>query len=464
MKKMKFMNPKTTLLLGLVFMLITSCERGLSDDAQLATFDTNPDVFIDGFVGGLEYQPFGDSFQEAFSVDTDVKYLGSSSMRFDIPAFGIGYGGANFPVSSPRNISGYDALTFWAKSLTPGDINEIGFGINGDNNNKYQVTRNNMPITTQWRKYIIPIPDATPLTAETGLFWYAEGARSATDNVVNTFWIDELRYEKLGNIAQPRPSIFNGTENSTTTFNGSRIATTGLTQTLNVGSGEDVTTNVAASYFTFNSSDTSVATVDSKGLITIISQGSAIITGALNGVDSQGSLTINSLGDFPKSPVPTRDSNNVLSIFSDAYINATESNFNPGFGGSTTQSSLTTTNGDNLQSYTSNNFTGILFNSTINASTFTMFHVDVFTLIDGSSVGFQIRDVGANQMIESDGGGNPIVDDRDLRFNASRLRAGEWTSFDIPLTGNIRNQKNNLGAIILVGGPDFILDNIYFYK
>jgi hypothetical protein len=55
-------------------------------------------------------------------------------------------------------------------------------------------------------------------------------------------------------------------------------------------------------------------------------------------------------------------------------------------------------------------------------------------------------------------------DDKDLRTTLSGFQAGVWKSFDIPLNGAILNQKGNLGAIIITGGPSFILDNIYFYK
>jgi hypothetical protein len=37
------------------------------------------------------------------------------------------------------------------------------------------------------------------------MFWYAEGPENGNGY---TFWIDELKYEKLGTVAQPRPAIF----------------------------------------------------------------------------------------------------------------------------------------------------------------------------------------------------------------------------------------------------------------
>ena len=94
MKTRKNTYSKIILYVGLIFITAISCERDLSDDAEFATYPTTPDIFIDGFVGGLNYFPFGGSFAEAFTVETDEVYLGEASMRFDIPQFGVGFGGA----------------------------------------------------------------------------------------------------------------------------------------------------------------------------------------------------------------------------------------------------------------------------------------------------------------------------------------------------------------------------------
>jgi hypothetical protein len=59
--------------------------------------------------------------------------------------------------------------------------------------------------------------------------------------------------------------------------------------------------------------------------------------------------------------------------------------------------------------------------------------------------------------------GLPTGDDVDYRYTASGLTAGVWTPVEIPLAGNLASQRDNLGAIILANGPNFILDNIYFY-
>jgi len=467
MKTLKKIYSKVYLFLGIILVTAMSCERGLSDEVEFATYPTTPEIFSDGFVGGLDYFPFSGSFAEAFSVGTEVTYSGSASMRFDIPVFGVGYGGATFPSTGPRDLSEYDALTFWAKASQGADINEIGFGINGDTNNKFQVTMQNLPLTTQWRKYVIAIPDASKLTEEKGMFWYAEGAASATEEGGYTFWIDELKFEKLGTIAQPKPSILGGVDVNQQTFTDSNIVLDGLTQTFNLGSGANQTVSIAPSYFTFTSSNVDVAQVSELGVVSVVGSGTATITASIAGVAASGSLTLESSGALATAPVPTLPAADVISIFSNAYTDVPIDFFNANWGGSTTQTTDVQSNGDDIKYYTTNNFVGIGFeNPTIDASSMTHLHLDIYTddIISGNFE-IQIRDRGANGVIDSDGNGNPTVDDRDLRFNVTALPQGQWTSVDIPLTGGLATQKNNLALLVFVGGvPNFYIDNVYFYR
>ncbi|HSM62488.1 MAG TPA: hypothetical protein VK833_00990, partial [Gillisia sp.] len=273
-----------------------------------------------------------------------------------------------------------------------------------------------------------------------------------------------LKYEKLGTIAQPQPAIFNGVDEFSVAFLDSEGPVTGLTQTFNLASGINQTVFAAPSYFSFSSSDIEVARVSELGIISIVGIGSAKITATLGGVKAAGSLTIKCSGALPIAPKPMIPAADVKSIYSDAYDSVTESNFTPNFDGSTTQTTEAGSDGKSVLLYTNNNFTGIIFDNTVDASTLTHLHIDIYTQQAGTEVGIQIRDIGANGEIESDGNGNPIGDDKDFRFKATGLALGEWTSFGIPLGGDLTSQKNNLGALILVDGPDFILDNIYFYK
>ncbi len=106
-----------------------------------------------------------------------------------------------------------------------------------------------------------------------------------------------------------------------------------------------------------------------------------------------------------------------------------------------------------------------VFNNAVNASTLGFLHVDVYVKDASATIGIQIRDIGANKALETNVfTGFPEGDDKDYRYNLTGFQSGVWKSFNIPLTGDIANQKNNLGALVITGGPNFILDNIYFYK
>ena len=214
MKNNNTINFRFMFLLSVAFTLVIGCEREFSDDVEFAEFPANGDVFIDTFSAGLDYFPFVDAGAdpEAFSVETEEVYAGDAAMRFDVPAFGNGFVGATFNTTARRDLSGFDALTFYAKASKAASINSIGYGISGETNNKFQVTANNLNVSTRWEKYIIPIPDATRLISETGLFWLSEGASTEEDEGGYVLWLDEVKFEKLGTIAQPRPAILNGND------------------------------------------------------------------------------------------------------------------------------------------------------------------------------------------------------------------------------------------------------------
>ncbi|MCL6274545.1 glycosyl hydrolase family 16 [Muricauda sp. 2012CJ35-5] len=467
MKNKNYISLRSVLFLCLGIVVLSGCERDFSDDVEFATFPANGDVFIDAFSAGLDYFPFVDAGAdpEAFSVATDDNvFMGSAAMRFDVPAFGNGFVGAAFNTTVNRDLSSFDALTFYAKASQAASINAIGFGISAETSNKFQVTLNNLAVSTRWEKYVIPIPDASKLVNETGMFWLAEGASFEGDEGGYILWLDEVQFEKLGTVAQPNPAIFAGAELVEQAFTGSNIPITGLTQTFNLDNGVNQTVTVAPSYFDFSSTDENVALVSELGEISIVGEGTSTISAILGNVRANGSLEVTSNGALQTAPEPTTPAANVKSIFSDAYTNDTASNFSPGFGGSTTEVSVTSTSGGDVLAYTNNNFTGIIFENTVDASGLTFMHVDVYVQEAGTEVGIQIRDIGANLTLETDvNTGLPTGDDADRRFDLTGLTVGQWTSFDIALDGDIASQKNNLGALILTGGPNFIFDNIYFY-
>lgn len=464
---------RKTILIVLASALITvpmGCTRELSDEAVLPTFPTTADIFTDNFIGlgSNFYFPFGDAKPDVFSVDMSVGYESEASVRIDVPNLtdpSGTYAGAIFRVDGiGRNLSGFDALTFYVKASTGTLLGDVGFGIDylGDKN---RISIQNVNVGTSWTKVIIPIPDPSILLNERGVFWFAAGTQ-ATNGLGYALWFDEIKFEKLGNVGKPTSNIMNGQTSTVNTFVGASVNVTGINHVFNLVNGQDVLVNSTTTYCDFFSSDTSIAKVNEEGVVSVIAPGNAEITATVKGNPANGKLIIASKGDLPGAPVPTRPQVDVKSIFSDAYVDATVSNFTPGFGGSTTVTEVLTTGSGKVLQYSTNNYTGIMHvEEPINASTLGFLHIDVYVENAATTIGIQIRDIGANKIIETDvNTGNPQGDDKDLRVNLTGFQTGVWKSFDIPLTGNILNQKNNLGAIIVTGGPNFILDNIYYYR
>lgn len=475
MKNIKYINKQVTLVLGMLTVFFLGCDREISDDVAFAEFGNTAEIFTDSPIGmGTDfYFPFIGSKPDAWSVDEQVSYKGTSSMRFDIPNVGDpggSYAGAIFRIDgegSGRNLTGFDALTFWAKASEARTINDVGFGQDFLENKFQTELKGALSLTTNWKKYIIPIPDPSVLVAERGMFWYAEGPND--DGTGYTFWIDELKFEKLGTVAQPLPAILDGQDVAEQVFSGSTInlAERGLTQTYNTASGENITVNAAGSYFKFTSTDNDVARVSETGILTVVGSGTATITASLGDVKAIGSLTIESSGSFDEAPTPTRAPSDVISIFSDAYTNVPVDYYNGFFNGdgqTTLGGAPPITLGSGLViNYTNLNFVGIgtfLDVQPINASEMTHLHVDINVQED-----LQTSDFLRLLLLNSVGNGETSGA---TTLNSSQLKSGEWVSFDIPLSdfsGLVT--KNQIGLLFFVSDStisNIFVDNIYFYK
>jgi hypothetical protein len=470
MKNIKFIYSKIILLSGLLFLATESCEREISSDIVFATNSKAGEIFTESPIGlgSNFYLPFNGSKATAWTVDINEGYESEASMRFDVPNADDpegNYAGAIFRIDGPgRNLTEYDALTFWAKASQGVSIGEMGFGLDFEQS-KYQVGQTGINLSTNWVKYVIPIPDPSKLIEERGMFWYSAGTQG-TGGFGYTFWIDDLQFEKLGTLGQPKPAIVNGEDLIQDTYSGINLEVTGLTQTFNLGSGMNNTLTIAPRYFDFTSSDPSLASVDELGIIEILNDGSPVITASLAGVEAAGSLTINNLGNFELAPIPTRDPSNVTSIFSDSYTNSPVDFFN-GFWEpyQTTLSADFQVEGNNVLNYTNFNFVGNQFsNPTIDASIKSNVHIDMF--IPGevpSNADFLITivDFGIDQ---SQGGGD---DSREqIFFNKSIWVANTWITLEFPIT---MSSRNSVGQIIyeninISSISNFYLDNIYFYS
>lgn len=456
-----------------VSILNVGCERDLSDDAEFATFPTDGAVFIDAFSSGLDYFPFVNdgADPEAFSVDTDEVFSGTSSMRFDVPNFGNGFVGAAFNTTGPRDLTGYNALTFYAKASQGATLDAIGFGINGANGSRHQVTLNGLQISTSWQKYVIPIPDPSKLFNETGLFWLAEGASFPGDEGGYTFWLDEVQFENLGTIAQPQPAIFNGEDIAQQGFLGSTVTVSGLTQTYNLDTGENRTVTAAYGYFDFESSAPEVASVDEFGVVTIRDDGMATITAEIAGVEADGSLTLTIDGAFDSSPTPpSRDAADVISIFSDAYTNVNALNF-AAFNNQDIQINVQNFNNNSIATYENLQFVGLSWDGTVDVSGMDFLHIDAKMLSAGSSFIVELIDFGPDNVDNGFAGSDGTAGGFDA---TSQVVQDQWVSIDIPINGFTLEtggggsgspNLNNIGYVVLVSNSGaFIVDNIYFYR
>lgn len=449
------------ILTGVLLVLFAGCEREL-DDLSPVTYPANPNVFIDGFSSGLNYAAFGGSVPTAFDVDYKETYNNSSaSMRFDVPNAndpqGL-YAGGVFYTQSGRDLSGFNVLTFYAKASQSANLNVIGFG-NDLGESKYQTSISDLAISTTWKKYYIPIPDPSKLTQERGMFFYSV---APAEGKGFSFWIDELKFEKLGTIAYPQFAILNGQNQVETSFIGVSKIVGGLTAAFNLPTGINQSINAAPAYFQFISSDPSIAIVDEKGKVTVIGgPGNVVITARVGGINANGSLVVQSQGVYEHAPTPTVNQADVISIFSDAYTNVPVNYYNGYWAPyQTTLSADFVVNGDHVLHYTNFNFVGIEFSSpTVNASAMTHLHVDIFlpnTLTSNAQFRIELVDFGS--------GGTGI----NVRtFTTTQTR--QWISLNIPLSAFTGlSNRAKLAQIIFVNVSNnissFYADNIYFYN
>jgi len=458
-----------SILLAAAFALVLSfsCSREI-DELEPAEFPTTAEVFIDGFSEGLNYAAFGGSKITAFQVDTDEKYRGSASMRFDIPDAddpGGGFAAGIFLTNYGRDLSGYDALTFWAKATESASVNEVGFGFTFEEE-RYRASINGLSVSTNWKKYIIPIPDASKLVRESGMLYYVDEPEGGKGY---TFWLDEVKFEKLGTIAHPKAFILEGQEQAVTAETGDKLTIGGLFMTFNLPNGVDQRIAVAPYYFTFSSSDQSVATVDGTGVATILDAGEALVTARVGELDAAGSLAITSSGTplLPPQPAPTPtiSQDNVISMFSNAYDNVLVDTWNPFWEFSTAEVDDVKIGDDDVKRYKKLNFVGILTEAEpIDAREMTHFHIDIWTPDPtGPPASFKVLlvDFGADSKF---GGGDDSS--HELSFASPTLATESWVSLDIPLAdfAGLANRAH-IAQLVLSGDlPNLFVDNVYFYS
>ena len=150
-------------------------------------------------------------------------------------------------------------------------------------------------------------------------------------------------------------------------------------------------------------------------------------------------------GPTSAAPTPTVAEANVISVFSDAYTDVADTDFNPNWGQATIVTQVDVA-GNNTLKYENLNYQGTQFASALDVSGMSMLHIDYWTA-DSSAL---------NGSLISSG---PVE-----TAHAFAITTGEWVSVDIPLT-EFSGVVDLMDVIQLKfdGDGTIYLDNIYFY-
>ncbi|MEK0430548.1 MAG: hypothetical protein RL139_352 [Gemmatimonadota bacterium] len=442
------------LLLGT--LIIGACERdgGLGP----APFSNAPEVFTDAFSSGVSWQAFQGSKVTAMSIDNTVKFRGTSSLKIVIPNQGDtlgGYAGGAFVSEQGRDLSAYDVVSFWAKGSRAATLDVIGAGNDNTGTSLYTVERRDLALTTSWQKFTLAIPVPAKLSQERGLFFFAEGPEGGQGYEL---WLDDIQFETLGTVTNPRPALAAATLNVEV---GETRAITGTSVTFSVA-GADQTVAAAPAYFTFTSSAPNVASVSAAGAITVAAAGTTNITAALGTVPATGTLALTAaVPPAIAATTPTRATTDVISLFSNAYTNRTVDTWSAVWD----QADVADVQiaGNATKKYTNLSYAGIEFTtSQIDASQMSGLHLDLWVT---SAAGFRIKlvDFGANGAY---GGGDDKEHEITLTGTSSpSITTGAWNSIDLPFSAFTGlTTRGHLAQLIISGSPTAYLDNVYFYK
>ncbi|HET9003469.1 MAG TPA: hypothetical protein VFN39_05655, partial [Gemmatimonadaceae bacterium] len=188
-------------------LLTAACTRDLGPSSGPAPFPSTDAVFSDNFAAGVQFQAFAGSKLDAVNIDGSTHANGSASLKATIPALGDpagGYAGGALVDAIGRDLSGYNALTFWARASIPVNLDVVGLGNDNTGKSRFDAHVLGLPLTVAWKKYIIPIPLPARLTRERGLFYFASGPVNGAGYDV---WFDDIKFEQLSTIGNVRPVI-----------------------------------------------------------------------------------------------------------------------------------------------------------------------------------------------------------------------------------------------------------------
>lgn len=472
---------------------------------------TSGAVFLGTYPDGVNYNPFKGSAASDVAFDATVCYPptstycpdGGSTLRVVVPGPGDpnnAFAGGTIVSGSPRNLSGYDAVTFWARSSRGAPL-KVGLGADQSDAPLY-LAETTVTLSTEWTQYVLPIPQPSRLTASKGLFYLSAGAigNPATGY---TFWLANIQYVTLGNaLGGPAPvvtpacahrSVGDAPFQAFPAGAGSRIPVV-----FAAGAGNQAV-NAAAAYFDFTSSDPAVASVGVDGMVQVNGPGTAVVTARLNGVEGAGPLTVQvgpasscpAPAALPRptvaAPAPTLPAGRVISVYnsSGTYNDLARTDWTFVTAPDTKYGEFTipgTTS--KVKNYFLSTYAVAQFASSVDATRMTHLHLDVWT---PNGFAFQVQ---LNNAVLQP---NPpaFVTQSTLQVDpgsAPPLVTGAWVPVEIPLSAFLDysvtgpsyqppapanpwsvplGNTNQLGQMTFQVPPGlsgmYYLDNIYFH-
>jgi hypothetical protein len=425
----------------------------------LAPTIKDPVVFDDTFGANVDFQAFLGSKLDALAIDSTEAFSGAASIRLTVPPPGDpsgAYSGGAFTTSRARDLRGYNAVSFRAKASRAVTFDVLGLGNDNTGTSRFEASLGSVAITTTWARYVIPIPLPEKLADERGLFYFAEGPEMGQGASV---WLDDIQFENDLTVTDPRPLIPTLT---VTPDVGSFVPLSGLRVTFAVG-GVDVNVNAMPGYFTFVSSDESVA-LGGEGSVRAVGLGTASVTARLGSLPAAGTITVTPTASPPSAaPAPTVPAADVISLFSNAYSNVPVDTWSASW--DLADVADVQIAGDAAKKYSNLVYAGIEFAGAhvVDATAMTHFHVDVWAAA-GTNFKVKLVDFGANGVF-GDG------DDREheLTFTSATTPAftpGGWSALEIPLSSFVNlTTRAHLAQLILSGDPGTVyVDNVYFHR
>lgn len=440
--------------------LVIGCGQRDASVLDVARAPQDPLVFTDDFDGSIYPQPFFETYYEAVSADSVYVKEGAASMKVIIPGEGSPLGpwsGGVLTSVGARDLADYNALTFYARSSVPSILNTVGFGNDNTGTSRYEAGRNNVQLDTDWTFVVVPIPDASKLIAERGLFTYAEAWETAHPEG-HTIWFDEIKFASLGNIEAPVPVMqFNAVQ----TFVGATAPLSG-TYTRFTMDGAYVRVDHSPGYFDFASSDESVAVIE-NGAAKLVGVGEARVTAKLGETDAFGGIDFTAYEPpATTASAPTLPAGDVISMFSDAYADVGGVTWDANWGGSQADVTEYDLGDDMALLYTGLNFVGVdLVAAAIDISGMTHLHLDVYA---PSGMDFAVK------IIAFDGPGGDFVAEEEVLFNNESdpvWTTGVWQSLDIPIADfGFEEAPQFVGqlAFSTYDSKLVLMDNVYWHR